>query len=479
MKQRPWRMALARALHWEKDQQPVKQAERKLVDRYILRVKGGHGGGGCNSFAKSLSSRHGRVNGGNGGIGGKVILKSTPEVYDFKNLQHAAAGGNGGSGLDRKQTGKRGLDEVLYVPLGTVVHLSEGTLPDMTQDFRQRVARRTVKQTWDGDKDWVRLSQMFSKDIYSHRPDHPPPPQETSEEPEETSDDSDLDEDEDEEEDDDDDGASSSSSEDAPRVLKIPRPIIRSNVAELLEPNQTLVVAVGGAGGRGNAALPRSLPKKSKWPNGLPRLENEPGEPGSEAVLILELKSIADVGLVGAPNAGKSTLLGSMSKAKPCVGSYPFTTLRPIIGRVEFPDYYCFSVADVPGLIEGAHENRGLGFHFLRHVERTKVFVYVLDASLGVAGREGDYAWDQLEQLKYEMECYRSGMTKRRSIVVANKMDEEGAEEVVRELRRRTDLPVYPVCAVLGEGVEELKEGMRQMVECDDGDAPDLQELKI
>ncbi|EFJ26387.1 hypothetical protein SELMODRAFT_412920 [Selaginella moellendorffii] len=406
-------MALARALHWEKDQQPVKQAERKLVDRYILRVKGGHGGGGCNSFAKSLSSRHGRVNGGNGGIGGKVILKSTPEVYDFKNLQHAAAGGNGGSGLDRKQTGKRGLDEVLYVPLGTVVHLSEGTLPDMTQDFRQRVARRTVKQTWDGDKDWI------------------------------------------------------------------PRPIIRSNVAELLEPNQTLVVAVGGAGGRGNAALPRSLPKKSKWPNGLPRLENEPGEPGSEAVLILELKSIADVGLVGAPNAGKSTLLGSMSKAKPCVGSYPFTTLRPIIGRVEFPDYYCFSVADVPGLIEGAHENRGLGFHFLRHVERTKVFVYVLDASLGVAGREGDYAWDQLEQLKYEMECYRSGMTKRRSIVVANKMDEEGAEEVVRELRRRTDLPVYPVCAVLGEGVEELKEGMRQMVECDDGDAPDLQELKI
>ena len=233
---------------------------------------------------------------------------------------------------------------------------------------------------------------------------------------------------------------SSSSSEDDEEI--------KFSVAELMKRGQRIVIARGGEGGLGSYSAGRS----SKQP------ENSSGAIGSEAILVLELKSIAHVGLVGMPNAGKSTLLGAISRAKPVVGDYPFTTLRPNIGNVEYEDFFSMTVADIPGIIKGAHENRGLGHAFLRHIERTKVLAYVLDLAATTP------PWEQLKDLIRELECHEEGMTSRPSLVVANKVDVEGSEEVVEELRRRVQgVPIFAISAVLEEGVEQLKSELRDL----------------
>lgn len=253
---------------------------------------------------------------------------------------------------------------------------------------------------------------------------------------------------------------------------------ILCNVVELKEKGQQVVIAQGGEGGLGNVSL-------GKFPKDLKPLKHEAmsrddaldfedidvkvplstGFPGSESVLILELKSIADVGLVGMPNAGKSTLLGAISRAKPTVGHYAFTTLRPNLGNVNFEDF-SLTVADIPGLIKGAHENRGLGHAFLRHIERTKVLAFVLDLASGLDGRKGIPPWEQLRDLILELEHHQEGLSSRPSLIIANKIDEDGAEAVFEELKRRVKgvVPIYPVCAVLEEGVPELKHGLRDLV---------------
>ncbi|CAI0388318.1 unnamed protein product [Linum tenue] len=225
----------------------------------------------------------------------------------------------------------------------------------------------------------------------------------------------------------------------------------------------------GGEGGLGNVST-SNVPNNAK--TGKPGILNKgnstdpddhpslrAGSPGSEAVCILELKSIADVGLVGMPNAGKSTLLGALSRAKPTVGHYAFTTLRPNLGKVNFEDF-SVTVADIPGLIKGAHVNRGLGHSFLRHIERTKVLAYVVDLASGLDDGE------QLRDLVLELEHHQEGLSDRPSIVVANKIDEAGAELVFEELKRRVQgVPIYPVCAVLEEGLPEMKAGLRVLVD--------------
>lgn len=243
---------------------------------------------------------------------------------------------------------------------------------------------------------------------------------------------------------------------------------IQYNVAELTARGQRLVIARGAEGGLGSVSL--KVPKKFKTDpldaqvSDDDQLALSAGLPGSEAVLILELKSIADVSLVGMPNAGKSTLLGSISRAKPAVGHYAFTTLRPNLGNLNFDDF-SLTVADVPGLIKGAHENRGLGHAFLRHIERTKVIAYVVDLAAGLDGRKGTPPWEQLRDLVLELEYHQVGLSDRPSLIVANKIDEEGTEGVHEELKRRVqDVPIFPVCAILGEGIQELKIGLRKLV---------------
>ncbi|CAO2824949.1 unnamed protein product [Amaranthus hypochondriacus] len=252
---------------------------------------------------------------------------------------------------------------------------------------------------------------------------------------------------------------------------------IQYNFAELTEEGQQIVVAWGGEGGLGSVSSGRHNKKTLKdTSHGNGRIDNQEnfdndyqpdvrlGLSGSQASLILELKSIADIGLVGMPNAGKSTLLGAISRAKPVVGNYAFTTLRPNIGKLNY-DELSISVADIPGLIKGAHENRGLGHAFLRHIERTKVLAYVIDLAAALKDRKGIPPWEQLKDLVIELEHYQEGLSDRPSLVVANKIDEDGAEDVLEELQRRVrDIPIYPVCAVLEEGIPDLKTGLKLLV---------------
>ena len=175
----------------------------------------------------------------------------------------------------------------------------------------------------------------------------------------------------------------------------------------------------------------------------------------------MELRRIADAGLVGYPNAGKSTLLGDISQAKPKVANYPFTTLQPIIGVVEFNSFRRCIVADIPGIIEGAHNNRGLGHEFLRHITRCKVLVFVLD----MAGSEGRDPIEDLQNLRTEIKLYSEDLAKQPWFVVANKMDLEGAEENLNNFRMRfPKVDVIPISALNGDGISQLKSKLDKLV---------------
>jgi len=231
-------------------------------------------------------------------------------------------------------------------------------------------------------------------------------------------------------------------------VLKVPVGTVVMDVdtkevlGDMNEIGVRLVVAKGGKGGRGNARFASST-------NRAPR-QCEAGEEGEERELILELKTIADVGLVGYPNAGKSTLLRAVSQARPKVAPYPFTTLQPVVGVVELPDYGRLTMADIPGLIDGAHANVGLGHAFLKHIERTHVLLFVLD----MAGVDGRTPYEDFRHLQQELELYMRGLSKRPAIIAANKMDlPESAEnlELLRDELKSEVIEIIPISADKGE----------------------------
>jgi GTPase len=217
-------------------------------------------------------------------------------------------------------------------------------------------------------------------------------------------------------------------------------------VADLTEKDQEFILCRGGVGGKGNTHF-----KSSR--NRVPRQFTE-GESGEEGFFLLELRTIADAGLVGYPNAGKSTLLSKISAAHPKIAPYPFTTLNPMIGVVEFPGYARATVADIPGLIDGAHRNVGLGHDFLRHIVRCKLLIFVLDA----AGSEGRSPLTDLGSLRRELDLYDPKLAERPWIIVANKMDLPGAEKNLRLLQQRfADRTIVPMSAERGVGIAELK----------------------
>ena len=223
-------------------------------------------------------------------------------------------------------------------------------------------------------------------------------------------------------------------------------------IADLTKPGQEFVLCKGGDGGKGNVHF-----KSSR--NRVPR-QSTPGDEGEECDFVFELRTIADAGLVGYPNAGKSTLLGKISAAHPKVAPYPFTTLHPIVGVVEFPGYARATVADIPGLIEGAHRNVGLGHEFLRHVVRCKLLLIVLD----MAGSEGRSPLDDLGKLREELKLYDPLLAEKPWIVVANKMDLPGAEENLRAFKRRfRKREIIPVSAESGEGIDQLKARLHEL----------------
>ena len=190
--------------------------------------------------------------------------------------------------------------------------------------------------------------------------------------------------------------------------------------------------------------------------NRVPRQYTE-GEEGEQGHFLLELRTIADAGLVGYPNAGKSTLLRKISAARPKVAAYPFTTLHPIVGVIEFPGYQRATVADIPGLIEGAHRGVGLGHEFLRHITRCRVLIFVVD----VAGSEGRNPVEDVQNLRREIDLYDPTLSSRAWLVVANKMDLPGAKENLKALQERfPKVQILPTSAAKGEGIDDLKQAL-------------------
>lgn len=224
---------------------------------------------------------------------------------------------------------------------------------------------------------------------------------------------------------------------------------------DFTEPGQRFVVARGGKGGRGNQHFATSTHQAPT--------EHEPGRPGEETRLRLELKLLADVGLVGFPNAGKSTLISRISAARPKIADYPFTTLEPNLGVVQLPNWKSFVVADIPGLIEGAHEGHGLGIQFLRHIERTRLLVHLVDVSES-SGREPVQDFDIVMQ---ELASFSADLVAKPMIVVATKMDAaQDAERVVslRRVARDRGLPFFEISSVTGQGIDALKFAMAERV---------------
>ena len=244
-------------------------------------------------------------------------------------------------------------------------------------------------------------------------------------------------------------------------IIKVPLGTIIRNketgdiLADIDEAGAEVVIAKGGHGGRGNARF--ATPS-----NRAPR-EHEPGEVTEPLELGLELKLIADVALVGYPNAGKSTLLSRISNAHPKVAAYPFTTLHPVIGVMEYPDFRKVTVADIPGLIDGAHLNKGLGHYFLRHIERTKLLIYLVDLG-GVDGRDPN---DDVRILKNELEAYMEGLSSRAKIVLANKTDLVENQDVIDDfiLNAEDGLEVIPISAKNDDSFEQVKQRIRELLD--------------
>ncbi len=326
-----------------------------FVDEVVIKARAGDGGNGCASFRREKFIPFGGPNGGDGGLGGDVVLVGSHDVnnlIDYKFKPHWEAG-KGENGRSKDQNGHGGRTALLPVPLGTVV---------------------------------------------------------TNEETGEV-------------------------------------------VGEVTETGQRLVLCKGGTGGWGNLHFKTST-------NRAPRRAN-PGLPGEHGVFRLVLKSIADVGLVGYPNAGKSSLTNHITNARPKMAAYPFTTLQPQVGVIEFPERYeRITLADVPGLIEGAHENRGLGHRFLRHIERCALLLLIIDMA-GVDGRDprDDYA-----HLLRELKLYDPALLKKPRLVAANKMDLPAAAANLRAFRRRHKVDVMEISCAEAAGLTELRLELLQRV---------------
>jgi len=241
-------------------------------------------------------------------------------------------------------------------------------------------------------------------------------------------------------------------------------------LADLTRDRQKARIAAGGMGGRGNARFVSST-------NRAPR-RADPGTPGEEKRLRLQLKLLADVGLVGFPNAGKSTLISRISAAKPKIADYPFTTLTPHLGVVALSDDRSFVVADVPGLIEGAHRGLGLGHQFLRHLERTRLLVHMIDVS-GMSGRD---PVEDFRTIRRELELYRPELADKPALAAANKIDSLSDPAIVEALEahlRQEGIPLHRISAVTGEGVGPLVEDMWRVLALSIPEGPEEGEAEV
>ncbi len=365
-----------------------------FVDEAQLEVQSGSGGDGNVSFRREKYIPNGGPNGGDGGRGGDVVLVADTNVATLLDLKSAqrikAADGEPGGGTDKK--GASGAPVEIHVPVGTLVYEIE-TLP-VPRSSSRHIGSYTGAARGEAGEDEDAEAAGFDDEAdgadgdtaRSRLIEIEPEADEDLEDP--------------------DDGAIAL---ETPRLTPEGEPV---PIADLTRHGQRIVVARGGRGGLGNARFKTATRQAPDFAT--------PGKPGQRKRIRLSLKLMADVGLVGFPNAGKSTLLRRISAAKPRVANYPFTTLVPSLGVVERGEQRCV-VADIPGLIEGASEGAGLGHQFLRHVERTRVLIHLLDVeAMLMQGRDlqADYV-----AIRRELERYRPELLERHEIVVLNKCD--------------------------------------------------------
>ncbi len=332
----------------------------KFIDEATIIVQSGDGGSGCVSFRRERFIPRGGPDGGDGGRGGNVLLRTSSRKrtlyhFQFKKLYKAA---NGAPGQGSQRTGRSGSNLILEVPVGTLVINAD------------------------------------SGDV----------------------------------------------------------------LFDLVQPDQEVAVVRGGRGGQGNMRFKSSTHRAPRFA--------QPGEAGQTLNLKLELKSLADVGIIGLPNAGKSTLISTVSSAQPKIANYPFTTLTPTLGVVEAHGEEPFVVADIPGLIEGAHEGAGLGIQFLRHVERTRILLHLIDAS--TLDPEDPLASYQI--VNHELKMYSEALAEKPQLVVLNKLDIEGTTHLAdRFCQALPDVRVFRMSAATHQGLQSVKSAMLQALEQLDG----------
>lgn len=343
----------AKPLRKLKGAKPEHRTQR-FLDFIQVTTIGGKGGDGEIAFLHVYKNPFGGPSGGDGGNGGHVIFQACKTVKSLEEVPTVIKGQNGEKGRSKHMHGAHGDDNVIKVPVGTLVTENDETVCDLNEHEAKFIAAR------------------------------------------------------------------------------------------------------GGAGGHGNHFF---LSNSNRHPD-----IAEYGADGEKRKYSLELKIMAHIGLVGFPNAGKSTLLRAISRARPKIAAYPFTTLNPHVGIVPYDDHVQLAVADLPGLIPGAHENRGLGISFLRHIERCSGILYVIDLS-------SPSPLDQLECLKYELEKYKMGLSKRPHAIVANKCDlGEDTEEKLEILKQNVEISVFPISAKFGTNVLSLLKYIRKLY--DEGNKP-------
>jgi GTP-binding protein len=370
-----------------------------FVDHIKVHVKAGNGGRGVVSFRREKFVPRGGPDGGDGGRGGSIILRADPNVDNLVDFYYQSnlKAKNGDPGAGKNCYGRAAEDAIYHVPIGTIVYRLPFTAYEAAPAPRD-------------ESSYIDLATLSDEEVKALE-----------------------------------------GKQERKRTVDLTQLEL---VADLTTPEQDFVLAKGGHGGKGNVHF-----KSSR--NRVPTQFTE-GEEGEEGEYYFELRKIADAGLVGYPNAGKSTLLSHISNAHPKIAPYPFTTLTPHIGVVELPARYGrVTVADIPGLIEGAHENVGLGHEFLRHIVRCKLLVFVLD----MAGSEGREPIEDLQKLRKELDLYDPTLSERPWIVVANKMDMEDAAEKFKHFKTRyKKTEVFPVSAEKGEGLDQLKERLGELI---------------
>jgi GTP-binding protein len=386
-----------------------------FIDEIKIFARAGHGGKGCVAFHREAYIPKGGPSGGNGGRGGSVILQADHDLNNLIGQYYVPRliAEPGEAGMGKGMDGHAGKDLIVKVPCGTLVWQRPSALiaPE-SEDSSDSTEPRSLKLS-TGQRPRLRHSgdgRAMEIDL-----------------------------------------AAEATSGEAARSLSLEKGEL---VADLTGHGQQFVLCNGGRGGLGNrnfATAARQTPRFA-----------QPGEPAEEGEFLLELRIMAEVGVVGFPNAGKSTLLTAISHARPKVAPYPFTTLHPQIGIVEYADFHRLTVCDVPGLIAGAHRNVGLGHAFLRHIERCKILVLLLD----MAGIDGRLPWDDYQQLLKELELYDPALLEKPRLVVANKMDEAVAEENLKQFKRKIKkVSVLPISAAFDQGMDKFKDTIRKAVE--------------